>query len=54
MNTLFDFKKSTSTVVVWTILLTMPLWIGHVDGYTDLGTRVLVIGLASQRSHRNH
>ncbi|CAM5208342.1 Branched-chain amino acid transport system permease protein OS=Castellaniella defragrans OX=75697 GN=HNR28_002068 PE=4 SV=1 [Castellaniella defragrans] len=47
MNSLFDLKKSTSLVVVWAILLTMPFWIGHVDGYTDLGTRVLVIGLAA-------
>jgi len=51
VNTLFDFKKSTSAVVVWTILLTMPLWIGHVDGYTDLGTRVLVIGLAAMATN---
>src|SRR3954463_13929101 len=35
------------SLVVWIILLTMPFWMQYVGGYTSLGTRVLVLGLAA-------
>ena len=34
-------------VVVWAALITMPYWMGAVGGYTELATRVVVIGLAA-------
>jgi len=33
--------------IVWVTLLTMPFWLGHVGGYTQLGTRVVILGLAA-------
>ncbi|WP_019939316.1 branched-chain amino acid ABC transporter permease [Bordetella sp. FB-8] len=33
--------------VLWLVLLTMPYWITPMGGYTDLATRLLVIGLAA-------
>ena len=35
------------TVFIWILLVTMPLWIDRVGGYTNLATRVLVTGLAA-------
>jgi branched-chain amino acid transport system permease protein len=32
---------------IWLVLLTTPFWINYVGGYTALGTRVLVLGLAA-------
>ena len=51
MNNQSILNKAMSGAVVWFILLTMPLWISHVGGYTDLGTRVLVIGLAAMATN---
>jgi branched-chain amino acid transport system permease protein len=36
-----------TTALVWLVLLTMPWWLGAVGGYTELATRVLVLGLAA-------
>ncbi len=36
-----------STIVVWVVLLTMPLWMGALGGYTELASRVVVLGLAA-------
>ncbi len=36
-----------ANALVWAILLTMPYWLGAVGGYTELGSRVLVLGLAA-------
>jgi branched-chain amino acid transport system permease protein len=36
-----------TTTLVWLVLLTMPWWIGAVGGYTELASRVLVLGLAA-------
>ncbi len=36
-----------STIVVWILLLSMPLWMGAVGGYTELASRVVVLGLAA-------
>ena len=35
------------TVVIWLLLLTMPYWMNAVGGYTELASRVLVLGLAA-------
>ena len=32
---------------IWILLLTMPFWLDSVGGYTQLGTRVLVMALAA-------
>jgi branched-chain amino acid transport system permease protein len=39
--------KQTSNIVIWLVLLTMPYWMGAIGGYTELGSRVLVLGLAA-------
>ncbi len=36
-----------STALIWLVLLTVPLWIGAVGGYTALASRVLIFGLAA-------
>ncbi|MBI3526115.1 MAG: branched-chain amino acid ABC transporter permease [Betaproteobacteria bacterium] len=40
-------RQRASTALVWLILLTMPYWMALIGGYTELGTRVLVLGLAA-------
>jgi branched-chain amino acid transport system permease protein len=35
------------TGVIWVLLLTMPYWMNAVGGYTELASRVLVLGLAA-------
>jgi branched-chain amino acid transport system permease protein len=40
-------NKQTSNAVVWLVLLTMPYWMAAVGGYTELASRVLVLGLAA-------
>jgi branched-chain amino acid transport system permease protein len=35
------------SIVIWLLLLTMPYWMGALGGYTELGSRVLVLGLAA-------
>jgi branched-chain amino acid transport system permease protein len=44
MNTRDD---RITTALVWLVLLTMPWWLGAVGGYTELASRVLVLGLAA-------
>ena len=34
-------------IVIWAVLLTVPLWLPFVGGYTALAGRVLVLGLAA-------
>ena len=36
-----------TTIFIWLLLLTMPYWMGALGGYTELGSRVLVLGLAA-------
>ena len=43
----FDFKKQAANIVVWALLLTMPYWLPAIGGYSELGTRVVVLGLAA-------
>ena len=42
-----DYNKYTATVIVWLLLLTMPFWLPAIGGYSELGTRVVVLGLAA-------
>ena len=42
----FDVN-STGDVVVWLLLLTAPYWLPLVGGYIELGSRVVVLGLAA-------
>jgi branched-chain amino acid transport system permease protein len=36
-----------TTIVIWALLLTVPLWLPALGGYTALAGRVLVLGLAA-------
>ena len=36
-----------ANILVWLVLLTVPLWLSHVGGYTQLGSQVLILALAS-------
>jgi branched-chain amino acid transport system permease protein len=42
-----DLQKRASTAIVWLLLLTLPYWLPAVGGYTELGSRVVVLGLAA-------
>lgn len=44
-------RKGGFSVALWIVLLAMPFWIVLVGGYTDLATRVLVIGLAAMATN---
>jgi branched-chain amino acid transport system permease protein len=35
------------TALIWVVLLTMPYWMNAIGGYTELGSRVIVLGLAA-------
>ncbi len=39
--------KHALTIVIGLLLVTMPYWLGPLGGYTELGSRVLVLGLAA-------
>jgi branched-chain amino acid transport system permease protein len=40
-------QKPFAAVLVWLLLLAAPYWMPYLGGYTALGTRVLVLGLAA-------
>ncbi len=40
-------RQRASLALIWLALLTMPYWMNAIGGYTELGTRVLVLGLAA-------
>jgi len=42
-----DLNKQIPNVVVWLLLLAMPYWLPAVGGYPELGTRVVILGLAA-------
>jgi branched-chain amino acid transport system permease protein len=42
-----DLMKQWPTLLVWLLLLAMPYWLVAVGGYVELGTRVVVLGLAA-------
>lgn len=39
--------KRLSTPLIWILLLTMPYWMDAMGGYTELASRVVVLGLAA-------
>ncbi|HYL33102.1 MAG TPA: branched-chain amino acid ABC transporter permease [Stellaceae bacterium] len=43
----FRLDKRTADAIVWLLLLTMPFWIDWIGGYTQLGTRVVILALAA-------
>ncbi len=42
-----DARRLAILTLLWATLLTMPLWIGAIGGYTELASRVVVMGLAA-------
>ena len=40
-------REHAFTLAVWLLLLTMPYWMGVVGGYTELASRVVIMGLAA-------
>lgn len=40
-------KKNFPLIGIWIVLLAMPYWLNAVGGYTELGSRVIVLGLAA-------
>ncbi len=42
-----QYQKYVGDFIIWSVLLTMPLWLHLVGGYTPLGTRVLIMALAA-------
>ena len=40
-------STNTANVVVWMLLLAMPYWLPAIGGYVELGSRVVVLGLAA-------
>ena len=40
-------RLDVPALVVWTLLLTMPSWMYAVGGYTELASRIVVLGLAA-------
>jgi branched-chain amino acid transport system permease protein len=42
-----DLRKQAPSIVIWLLLLAMPFWLVGVGGYVELGTRVVVLGLAA-------
>jgi branched-chain amino acid transport system permease protein len=39
--------KRALDIAVWAALLSMPYWMGAIGGYTELATRIVVMGLAA-------
>jgi branched-chain amino acid transport system permease protein len=42
-----DYPKLALSALLWLSLLLVPFWLPMLGGYTDLGTRVIVLGLAA-------
>jgi branched-chain amino acid transport system permease protein len=40
-------RRHAGTALVWALLLTMPAWLRMAGGYTELASRIVVIGLAA-------
>jgi branched-chain amino acid transport system permease protein len=40
-------NKAAILAAIWLVLLVMPYWLPYVGGYTELGTRVIVMALAA-------
>ena len=42
-----NIEKYIAFTLIWGALLSMPFWINQVGGYTQLGTQVVIMGLAA-------
>lgn len=42
-----DLNKQAPNILVWLLLVTLPFWVSHVGGYIELGSQVVVLGLAA-------
>src|SRR5262249_28127780 len=42
-----DLRRHAASIIVWVVLITMPYWMDAVGGYTELASRVVVLGLAA-------
>jgi branched-chain amino acid transport system permease protein len=42
-----ELQKRAATAIVWLLLLALPYWLPAIGGYTELGARVVVLGLAA-------
>jgi len=42
-----QLQRHGAPALLWLVLLTMPLWIGPIGGYTELASRVIVMALAA-------
>ncbi len=40
-------RDNGQTLLVWVVLITVPLWLRAIGGYTELASRVLILGLAA-------
>ena len=40
-------KHNAQNAIIWALLLTMPWWMNAVGGYTELASRVVIMGLAA-------
>jgi branched-chain amino acid transport system permease protein len=47
MATTVKLPRQAGNAAVWLILLTMPYWLPLVGGYTELASRVVILGLAA-------
>ncbi|WP_127900797.1 branched-chain amino acid ABC transporter permease [Solirhodobacter olei] len=43
----FDLRQNALNIVIWVLLITMPAWMNAIGGYTQLGTQVVIMGLAA-------
>ena len=44
---MFKLDRRAADAIVWLLLLTMPFWLQWIGGYTQLGSRVLILALAA-------
>jgi branched-chain amino acid transport system permease protein len=42
-----DLKRHAPSLLLWLLLLAMPFWLVAIGGYVELGSRVVVLGLAA-------
>src|ERR1035441_600039 len=47
MSNQVNARKLIALACIWAVLLLVPYWMPPLGGYTALGTRVLVLGLAA-------
>jgi branched-chain amino acid transport system permease protein len=47
LNPMATLREHVATLVIWLALLTMPYWMNVIGGYTELASRVVIMGLAA-------